>query len=452
MRQVLEAKKISLELNRRKNIKRSNRILTSLILLFIIIFISNTYYFTNTFLIEFGFIFYVMAPILSGLYILTKSLETEDKAFLKIMESLELIEKGQTDPEVCKEAAEKLDDAVNILEGLIGLETSRVSSSWYSAINELEKDFIRKLKYRAVPALRGGIPGSLRIEYKTVALLEHIARVLIESDTKQMEIVNDILDRYEEIQPNGKDKISLIYFSRFRASKIGNMIITIITGFISISIISFTYCLFTIHNFIDLISDPKFFILGGLAVSALIATFFARAQKFTPTISELNQQSERALTEADQRNEFINSHISPYANEFSIFVQYNIITESDWTIFAIDGEEKWEEHNVEILEGGKSLRNPPEIGKRRITLSKNSNDTTFVRIRLNVKMIIPKNKLNGEIVYVIWKGDLKWTTVEIKVEDKIVDIFTNDKNITNDSKNRAEWYIPVEKHLKPPRS
>jgi len=225
----LETKKISLELKRQKNIKRSNRILTSLILLFIIL-ISNTYYFKNTFLLEFDFIFYVMAPIISGLYIVTKSLESEDKAFLKIMESLELLEKGQTDPEVCKEATEKLDDAVNILEGLIGLETSRVSSLWYSKINELEKDFIRKLKYRAVPALREGMQGSIRREYQIVALLENIAMVFIESDTKPMEIVNDILESYDEIVISDK-KVYREIITTFTDTKIGKAVIAIIAGF-----------------------------------------------------------------------------------------------------------------------------------------------------------------------------------------------------------------------------
>lgn len=150
-----------------------------------------------------------------------------------------------------------------------------------------------------------------------------------------------------------------------------------------------------------------------------------KIEKITPTISELAQGAR------------------------TVFVEYLISTESDWTNFSIDGEEKWEEQIVEILEGGKRLLNPPEIGKRRITLSKNSFDTTPVRIRLNVKMIIPKNKLDGKIVYVIKKGNIGSTTVKISTENKLVDNLYNALVSTTDPENPKKFEIPVEKHLKP---
>lgn len=276
MRQVLEAKKTSLELERRKSIKISKGFLFLFGLLFIILF-SNVYYFKNAMILNNPEPFFIAMPILAGLSLIMRYQGNEDRVFLNIMESLELVDKGQTDPEVRKQAAKKLEDATNKLERLLGLDTSRVRLLWYSKVKEVEKEFIRKLKYRAVPALRGGILGSIRTN-GTIHMLEQIARVFIEQDIGQMKVVNNLLEAYTEIQPNGKDKSSLIYFSRLRTGKIGSLIIILIIGFTSISIISFTYCLFTIHNFIDLISDPKFFILGGLAASALISPFFPRVK------------------------------------------------------------------------------------------------------------------------------------------------------------------------------
>lgn len=271
LRSILESKKMALEIKRKKKIRRSNKILISLGLI-VIIFLSNAFYFKNTILLNNHEFLYFIMSILLGLSLVTRSIGDEDQVFLKIMESLELIDISEKYPEFCKEAAEKLDDATSTLEQLLEYDEKRVIFSWYSNIKKLEKDFISKLKYRAVPALREG--DLIRPLSKKEDLLLNIALVFTESNTNQMKTVNEVLDGYDEIQPNGKDKISLMSFSRFRSGKISSLIITIIIGFVSISIITFTYCLFTIHSFIDLISDPKYFILGGLAVSALITTFF----------------------------------------------------------------------------------------------------------------------------------------------------------------------------------
>ncbi len=275
MRQDLETKKTSLELKRKENKKRSNRI-SNFLLLLLFISISNTVYFKNPILLDTQLIFY---PLIIGLFLMSWGLSPngyEDNAFLKIMESLELLEKGQTDPEIRKHAAQKLEDATNTLEVYIGIETDQVSPLWHSKVNELEKDFIRKLKYRAVPALRDGRPASINMGSFTTHELEHIALVFIEQDTGQMKLVNDLLEDYDEIVINGKDKISINSFYR---SQIGNPIIKFISAYSLLIGIVFLYTIIFNKNFYEVISDPTIFISGGLVAIALIDRIFRSRER-----------------------------------------------------------------------------------------------------------------------------------------------------------------------------
>lgn len=150
----------------------------------------------------------------------------------------------------------------------------------------------------------------------------------------------------------------------------------------------------------------------------------------------------------EARDIIIKYHRESLTIEFSVFVEYLISTTSDWTTFSIESEEKWEDQKVEILLGGESLKNPPEIGPKRINLSKNDFDPTPVKILLKTKMIIPKNKLDGKILYVIKKGDINSTTVDIKVENRLVEKLIHRIRVSGDSENRIERYVTVEKHLK----
>jgi len=265
LRPVLEAKKASLELERKKHIKISNGFAFLSGLLFIILF-SNLYYFKNSILLNIPEPFFIAIPILLGLSLVMRSQRAEDQVFLKIMESLELLEKGPIDPEVRKHAAEKFEDATNRLERFI--HKSRVSPLWYSKFRELEEDFVRKLKYRAVPALREGMLGSIRTDNTTVHMLEHIALVFIKQDTGQMKVVNDLLEGYDEIVTNEKSKLRSFYESR-----IGKPIVVLFSAYALLSVGTFIFALFTNQNFYGIISDPSFFILGGLLITGLILQF-----------------------------------------------------------------------------------------------------------------------------------------------------------------------------------
>lgn len=267
MRQVLEAKKISLEIEREKNIKISNGFLFISGLLSIILF-SNLYYFKNTILLNFPEPFFIAIPILAGVSAIMRSQRAEDQVFLLTMESLELIDKGRTDPEFQKHAAEKLEDATKRLDRF--LKKTRISPSWYSKVGEIEKDFISKLKYRAVPALRGGMLGSIRTNGK-IHMLEHIAMVFIEQDIGQMKVVNDLLEGYTEIVTIEKSKLRSFY-----ESKIGKPIVTLVSGYTALSVGTYIYALYFNQNFYGIISNPSFFILGGLTTTIFILQLQAR--------------------------------------------------------------------------------------------------------------------------------------------------------------------------------
>jgi len=239
-----------------------------LLALSFIIYFSNAYYFKNAILLESELIF-IMMPLLTGLSLISIGF-IEDSIFLTVMESLELLEKSPTDPEVRKQAAKKLENATNELERSLGTKKGREGPIWHSKVNELEKEFIRKLKYRAIPALREGRLAVIRTGNLSIHELEHIALVFIESGTGQMEIVNEMLENYDEIITVGKYENFLMSFYR---SRIFNPSISIISGFTGLLILIFIYSLLTKQIFYDLIYDPTLVISGSLTASMLVYTF-----------------------------------------------------------------------------------------------------------------------------------------------------------------------------------
>ena len=136
--------------------------------------------------------------------------------------------------------------------------------------------------------------------------------------------------------------------------------------------------------------------------------------EYNDRIGKLRSQESFELEIEDRH--FLEYQIAPlkvgYVDElkpeekFSVDVEYDISTKSDWTSFSIDSEEKWEDQDIEILSGEESLLYPPKINSKEIYLAKKSYDSAHVRIKLNAKMIIPKSKLYQKVVYVIKKGDI----------------------------------------------
>jgi len=120
-RAVLKDKKTSLELNREKSIRISYGFLFLSGLLFIILF-NDVYYIKNPILSNIHVPFLISIPILAGLSLIMRYQRYEDKVYLIIMESLDLHDKGLTDPEFYKQAAEKLEDATNRLERSLRLK------------------------------------------------------------------------------------------------------------------------------------------------------------------------------------------------------------------------------------------------------------------------------------------------------------------------------------------
>jgi len=269
LRLAQEADKI--ESNRKKKIKRATLFLIPIGVLFLI-FIFNIYIFKIAIIFEFQIIFLFIGPIFSGFVLVFISHSDKDRVFLKMMETLELLDKDRIDPEVREDAAEKLEEAIDGLERFLRSQKDRLEPSWYSEVKELEKDFIDKLKHRAVPALRDRSLATTKTENLTMRIIYQIALVFISPDIKQMEIVNDLLEDYDEILPDIKDEISLI--SRVSSTadimyrSIPLTILSIIFGNTGFLILMFIYSLFTTYTLIDLILNPELFILGSLTASS----------------------------------------------------------------------------------------------------------------------------------------------------------------------------------------
>jgi len=314
-RAVLETKKTSLELKRKKNIKISNGFALLSGLLCIILF-SNLYYFKNAIILNNQGLFFAIIPILFGLSLVMRSQGAEDQVFLAIMESLELLEKGPIDTEICKHAAEKFEDATNRLERF--LNKSRINPSWYSKFRELEEDFVRKLKYRAVPALRGGMLGSIRTN-GTIHMLEHIAMVFIEHDIEQMKVVNDLLEGYDEIVTNEKFSLRSFYVIRlFLGLLYGDFIplpiVSIILGELMLLAFILIYSQSAGMDFYKLIFDPILFIPGSLA-SMSLAYNFLKERKYAPSVVEIPEDMDMIVEKESIQNERVHPNARAGADE-----------------------------------------------------------------------------------------------------------------------------------------
>ena len=140
--------------------------------------------------------------------------------------------------------------------------------------------------------------------------------------------------------------------------------------------------------------------------------------------------------------------ISSLAKIFaSVPIQYRILTTSDWTWFHPKEGGNWSNIQVEYIKGRRSLTKDTIFDEKVIKIHKHPLDKTPVEVRVNCTLNIIQQYRDGVIRYLIEKGDIESTTVEIIVEGKEITRLENTRNVLRNSRNPKEFPVPVAKHL-----
>lgn len=134
-------------------------------------------------------------------------------------------------------------------------------------------------------------------------------------------------------------------------------------------------------------------------------------------------------------------------DKFTISIDYNISTTSDWTVFSIGSEERWDFVGAEIkyFFGEDSLKSAPQYFPKDISIIREPAGTNLL-LNIKPRMIIPKIKRNQNIKYVIKKGDLGTTIVTIRSGTRVIATLTNNVN-TRDPENYLEYAVPIKEHM-----
>jgi len=268
MRQVLEASKTSLEIKKMRNYKKN------IVIIFMIIFFMILMYLTEK-IYHFNIFFNFILPISSGLLLILISttkgifgLNEFDESFLKVMEAIELREKGLQNTDVLKHASNKLMEASKKLDSFLANNKDRISPTWYSDLIDVENKFANNLRYRAVPALQKGMLDQHQ--------LEHIALSFIENNTEQMKVANEIMNEFDEI---GRKSQNDNYFILFYRSKLGKLTFSLFFGFTLLFGLIWLYASLRYQNFWNLLDNPSLIIGVGMACSSFVYLVFWRESK-----------------------------------------------------------------------------------------------------------------------------------------------------------------------------
>ena len=217
-----------------------------------------------------GFFFKYLGPdwfgiLLSGSiasFLLGISISPGGYVLLTFMDAIEILEESPTDSETHKKAAKKLETAIKSLEELIG--TSERDPIWHSKVNELEEEFIRKLKLRVLPALREGKLVPIIMGNQTIYPLEQIAGIFIKSD--QMTIVNDLLETYEETVTIDKTDGFLM---SLKNSELFKPSISLISA-MGVMGLLYLIAILTKQSFYDLIAPVSLFFMVSMSIQAFL--------------------------------------------------------------------------------------------------------------------------------------------------------------------------------------
>ncbi|MDH5447615.1 MAG: hypothetical protein OEY10_05250 [Nitrosopumilus sp.] len=129
-------------------------------------------------------------------------------------------------------------------------------------------------------------------------------------------------------------------------------------------------------------------------------------------------------------------------------VEYFIITTSDWTGFQIIEGGWWSDIEVKCLEGCDSLTKKISFDERTVSFSKKAFDDTKVIVYVKCILNIIRAYLHSEIMYLITKGIIEKTDVQVVVAESEEQTLSNFKQDPNDWRNPYYFSIPVQRYVK----
>lgn len=134
------------------------------------------------------------------------------------------------------------------------------------------------------------------------------------------------------------------------------------------------------------------------------------------------------------------------SESIQIPVEYIITTTSDWTVFQITEGGWWTDLQVKCTQGSDRLMSPVQNSQNTIGISKAQFDQSTVVVHAKCNLNIRKEHSQSSIVYLITKGDLQSTAVQILAGTESHTL-VNDKKVPNDWRNPLCFPIPARRHL-----
>jgi hypothetical protein len=127
-------------------------------------------------------------------------------------------------------------------------------------------------------------------------------------------------------------------------------------------------------------------------------------------------------------------------------VEYIITTTSDWTVFQITEGGLWTDLQINCTEGQEKLVTEITHGQTAIAISKKAYDQSTVVVHIKCNLEIKKQYWQSSITYLITKGDIQSSTVQVLAGNESHTL-VNDKKVPNDSRNPLYFQIPVRRYL-----
>lgn len=255
----LRAKRI-----RRKSLKFFITLLFSSLFLILVRFLVTEYFPTlliggTDFILATSGLFFGMALVLVGN--IMEPLRLEDKLFIRLYEATKLYEKS-TQGVFKEEALGHLKNAYNLLK--------RIYPDRLSFYKEMNMEIER------LTEIIKGIVANAQSNKLELTDLKKILSVLASPTLANVKAVNDGLwEKYhgKELQEFGFK----YHLSRFYATTFGRGVISLMLGYMLITVISFIYCLLVKVDFILFCrQNPSVIIMGGAILSGF--SFFGKRQ------------------------------------------------------------------------------------------------------------------------------------------------------------------------------
>lgn len=135
------------------------------------------------------------------------------------------------------------------------------------------------------------------------------------------------------------------------------------------------------------------------------------------------------------------------SESISIPVEYLISTTSDWTVFQITEGGWWSDFKVKCIEGSERLTREILWNEKTIVISKQGYDKTKVVVNMKCTLNIPKEYLQSNLNYLITKGDIESTIVDVTVVEGRRHTLVNAIKIPGDQNNPLHFTVPVGQYI-----